>query len=87
MSVIKVNLTELERAASALSRSSTALTNEAKTIRSAAHVLSSLQTRNVDRLRTELDQVCQTLVKQAEALGKGDQVLRKLAADLRAVTG
>ena len=76
---------ELDRGASALSRSQSALTSEAKAIRGAVAGMSRFKGREADKFRAQIDQQARQLAAHADALGKSAQMLRSMAQDIRSL--
>jgi uncharacterized protein YukE len=83
MSAIQGDPAELERAASALGRTSSVLTAEAKNLRSAAGGIPRFTGRDADQFRNQIEQLARVLTQQAETVAKQSQSLRRLAQDLR----
>lgn len=76
---------ELDRGASALTRSQGALVSEAKVIRSAVAGMSRFRGREADKFRAQIDQQARQLAAHADALGKQAHMLRSMARDVRSL--
>ena len=76
---------ELDRGASALTRSQSALASEAKAIRSAVAGMSRFRGREADKFRSQIDHQARQLAAHADALGKQAQMLRSMARDVRSL--
>jgi uncharacterized protein YukE len=76
---------ELDRGASALSRSQSALASEAKAIRGAVAGMSRFRGWEADKFRAQIDQQARQLTAHADALGKSAQMLRSMAQDIRSL--
>lgn len=82
---IEFDPNELDRGASALTRSQAALASEAKAIRSAVAGMSRFRGREADKFRSQIDQQARQLAAHADALGKQAQMLRSMARDVRSL--
>jgi len=83
MALVQYDPEQLDRAASALTRSRTALVNEARSVDAAIGGLTGFTDPSAERFRQDVRQVARTLQQQSEVLAAQAKHLRRLAQDVR----
>ncbi|PRY40528.1 WXG100 family type VII secretion target [Umezawaea tangerina] len=83
MALVQYDPDQLDRAASALTRSQTVLVNEARSVNATIGGLTGFNDPGATRFRDEVRQVARTLQLQSEALARHATHLRKLAQEVR----
>ncbi|WNV90390.1 WXG100 family type VII secretion target [Umezawaea sp. Da 62-37] len=83
MALVQYDPEQLERAASALTRSQTALVNEARSVNATIGGLTGFSDSSTERFRNEVRQVVRAMQQQSEVLALHAKHLRQLAQDVR----
>ena len=83
MALVQYDPEQLDRAASALTRSQAALVNEARSVTATIGGLAGFSDPSAERFRNEVRQVARAMQMQAEALALHAKHLRQLAQEVR----